>query len=97
MVDSERACRRLTRSGTADERKCFGGPGVGTIPMGSLFGLLRQTDCGRFRHGNRSRGAPDCDQAAPPSRDKQSAIVSDAAAARAAAVRTWFQAVQLVT
>jgi hypothetical protein len=37
------------------------------------------------------------DQAAPLSRGKQSAMVSDAAAARAAVVRTWFQAVQLVT
>jgi len=37
------------------------------------------------------------DQFAPPSRGKQSAMVSNAAAARAAAVRTWFQAVQLTT
>ena len=32
----------------------------------------------------------------PPSRGKQRAMVSDAAAVRAAAVRTWFQVVQLV-
>ena len=36
------------------------------------------------------------DQAAHAARGKQSAIVSEAAAARAATVRTWFQAVQLM-
>ena len=36
------------------------------------------------------------DYAAPPSRGKQRAMVSDAAAVRVAAVRTWFQVVQLV-
>ena len=65
--------------------------------------ILAASNTGERAHHCRSRrrdpGEPDRhlrDYAAPPSRGKQRAMVSDAAAVRAAAVRTWFQVVQLV-
>jgi hypothetical protein len=69
--------------------------------IGTASGKLGRHKRRRIRHVDRRRDPvkPDRhlrDYAAPPSRGKQRAMVSDAAAVRAAAVRTWFQVVQLV-